>query len=346
MIDSRSSRPDPAARLCTVGHDHPGPTAAPARRARVSIGSGLPLAIIAGPCVLESRQLGLDIGGPLRDHCRALGLPYIFKASFDKANRSSIHSARGPGLDQGLAWLGEIGDELGVPVTTDIHEPAHAAPAAAAVDLLQIPAFLCRQTDLLLAAGEAAAQAERTPGRHVGVSIKKGQFLAPKEMLGAVKKLHEVGCDNLVLIERGTFFGYHRLVTDFIGVGDLIELDCSLLAHPRSPNADRAPQQSPDRSAPAGLNSPPVCFDCTHSCQLPGAGEQTGGRRDRSLLQARAAVAAGVHALFLEVHPDPPKAMSDSSTQLWPDMATTLLREAAAIRNALHALHAAPHARA
>lgn len=270
----------------------------------MGIGAGEPLAVIAGPCVLESLELGLSVGRACRDACRRLGLSYIFKASFDKANRSSIRSARGPGLEQGVAWLTQIGRELGVPVTTDIHEPEQAGPVARSVDLLQIPAFLCRQTDLLVAAGRAAAAHGR------GVNVKKGQFVAPAEMLGAVRKLAEAGCDNVMLTERGTFFGYHRLVTDFIGVGDMLELN-----------------------APGG--APPVCMDCTHATQLPGAGEQTGGRPERAPLLARAAVAAGVHAVFIECHPDPARAMSDASTQQPLQAVPPILESLAAIRRAL-----------
>jgi len=270
----------------------------------VSIGHGRPLAIIAGPCVLESLELGLTIGTHLRDTCVELGLSYIFKASFDKANRSSIRSPRGPGIERGLAWLNEIKETLAVPITTDIHDPGQAEPAAQVVDLLQIPAFLCRQTDLLSAAGEAAAK------HHRGVNVKKGQFMSPGEMAGAVRKLAEAGCNNTMMCERGTFFGYGRLVNDFLGLGDLMEL-------------------AVDGGAP------PVCFDCTHSTQLPGAGEQTGGRPDRAPLLARAATAAGVHSLFIECHPEPKRAMSDSSTMLELGSVAGLLGSVAAIRGAV-----------
>jgi len=269
----------------------------------VTIGPGHSLAIIAGPCVLESLELGLTIGRALQRACADAGLAYVFKASFDKANRSSIRSPRGPGLERGLAWIAEIRAELGVPATTDIHEPAHAEPAAEALDLLQIPAFLCRQTDLLSAAGEAAARHGRA------VNVKKGQFLSPGEMGGPVRKLAEAGCRNVLLTERGTFFGYGRLVNDFLGLGDLMDL-------------------------PTDGGPPPVCFDCTHSTQLPGAGEQTGGRPDRAPLLAKAAAAAGVHALFIECHPDPKRAMSDSSTMLPLDSMPALLRTVARIHAA------------
>jgi len=265
----------------------------------ISIGRGRPLAVIGGPCVLESLELGLEIGQRLRSACAEHRLTYIFKASFDKANRSSIASPRGPGLVQGLRWLGEIRERLGVPVTTDVHEAGQPAPVAEVVDLLQVPAFLCRQTDLLIACGAAAKEHARA------VNVKKGQFLSPAEMRGPIRKLAEAGCDNVMLTERGTFFGYHRLVNDFTGLGDLMEL------------------------------GPPVCFDVTHSTQLPGAGDQTGGRPECAPLLARAAVAAGVDALFLECHPEPGKAMSDSATALTPEVAVRIIENAARIRAAL-----------
>lgn len=247
--------------------------------ANVKIGPGQPLAIVGGPCLAESRDLCLTVGQALRDRCAKLGLGYIFKASFDKANRTSIRSPRGPGLEAGLRLLESVRAELGAPVTTDIHEPHQAPPAASAVDLLQIPAFLCRQTDLLVAAA----------GTGRPVNIKKGQFVAPAEMAHVVDKLTEAA-DNpsdIMLTERGTFFGYHRLVNDFAGLGDLMELGW------------------------------PVCFDVTHSTQQPGGpGSQSGGRPDRAPLLARCAVAAGVQALFIETHPDPQSARSDAAAML------------------------------
>lgn len=275
----------------------------------ITIGPGHPLAIIAGPCTLESLELGLEVGRAMKAACDRLALPYIFKASFDKANRSSAGSKRGPGMDEGLDAFRTIKAELGVPVTTDIHTPEQAERVAGVVDLLQIPAFLCRQTDLVVAAARAAAK------HNLGVNIKKGQFLSPGEMAGPVRKAHEGGCDNLILTERGTFFGYHRLVNDFTGLGDLMELDCSGFSD---------------------LGPPPVCFDVTHSTQLPGSGEQTGGRPDRAPLLARAAVAAGVHALFVECHPEPKKAWSDGATQLEPEKVVAMLEEAAAIHSAIN----------
>ncbi len=277
-------------RLCRVGP--------------VAIGPGQPLAIIAGPCVLESLELGLTIGRRVQEACRGAGLSYIFKASFDKANRSSIRSPRGPGLEQGLAWIAQIKKELNCPATTDVHEPAQCGPAARVVELLQIPAFLCRQTDLLSAAGEAAAQHGRA------VNVKKGQFLSPGEMKGPFKKLAEAGCTNAMATERGTFFGYGRLVNDFLGMGDLMEQDM-------------------------GGGPVPLCFDATHSTQLPGAGETTGGRPERAPLLARAAVAAGVHAVFMECHPQPRTAMSDASTMLELDTVPALIQQLAAVRRAV-----------
>jgi 2-dehydro-3-deoxyphosphooctonate aldolase (KDO 8-P synthase) len=248
--------------------------------------------------------MGLHIARVCRDACAAHDLPYVFKASFDKANRSGASSPRGPGLEQGLSWLGRIAREAGVPVTTDIHDPAQAEPVAGVVDLIQIPAFLCRQTDLLAAAGAAAAANARA------INVKKGQFMAPAEMLGPVRKLAAAGCREVLLTERGTFFGYHRLVNDFIGLGDLMEL-------------------------PAPDGPPPVCFDCTHSTQLPGSGEQSGGRPERAPLLARAAVAAGVHAIFIECHPEPARSLSDSATQQPLERIPALIATLAALRRAL-----------
>jgi 2-dehydro-3-deoxyphosphooctonate aldolase (KDO 8-P synthase) len=281
----------------------------------VTIGRDQPLAVIAGPCVAESRELCLRIGEAVKKRCDALGLSYVFKASFDKANRSSAGSARGPGVEAGLGMIVSVGGELGVPVTTDIHLPEQAAMAGdAGVDLLQVPAFLCRQTDLLVACGAT--------GR--AVNIKKGQFMSPAEMGTAVAKVvegsrtkvqggsdpaesepaGEGSCrERVMLTERGTFFGYHRLVNDFTGLGDLMELGC------------------------------PVCFDVTHSTQLPGAGAGvSGGRPERAPLLARAAVAAGVDAVFIETHPEPTEALSDGATMLRLDATLALLGDLARLR--------------
>jgi 2-dehydro-3-deoxyphosphooctonate aldolase (KDO 8-P synthase) len=262
----------------------------------LAAGPEQPLLLIAGPCVLEDRATNHLIASTLVDLCGGLGLPLIFKASFDKANRSSIRSPRGPGLQEGLDALVEIRETFGVPITTDVHEPEQAPAAGEAVDLIQIPAFLSRQTDLLIACAAT--------GR--AVNVKKGQFMAPDEMRHVIAKLQEGGASSIMLTERGTFFGYHRLVNDFIGLGDLMEL------------------------------GPPVCFDVTHSTQLPGAGNATtAGRPDRAPLLARAATAAGVHALFIECHPDPANARSDGSTAQPLEAMPALLAEIAAIRSAL-----------
>ena len=260
-----------------------------------------PLMVIAGPCVLEDDDVNRSIAEAMRAACEAAGAFFVFKASFDKANRSSIHSDRGPGLEAGLEQLGGIREAFDVPILTDVHEPAQADHVAKVVDILQVPAFLCRQTDLLAACGST--------GRCV--AVKKGQFLSPAEMQLVLEKLRESGCTRMMATERGTFFGYHRLVTDFIGLGDLAEI--------------------------AEAYDAPICFDATHSTQLPGGGGSTsGGRPERAPLLARAAVAAGVEAIFLETHPDPSRARSDKATVLplqeVPDLLGRLvrIREAAA----------------
>jgi 2-dehydro-3-deoxyphosphooctonate aldolase (KDO 8-P synthase) len=271
----------------------------------LTVGTGEPLTLIGGPCVLEEPATNTLIGETLRDLCAELGLGFVLKASFDKANRSSAGSPRGPGLGAGLDELDRLRRQLDVPITTDIHEPAQAARVAEVADMLQVPAFLCRQTDLLLACAAT--------GRPV--NVKKGQFMSPAEMKHVVGKLKAGGCAQMMLTERGTFFGYHRLVNDFIGLGDLMELGC------------------------------PVCFDVTHSTQLPGAEARvSGGRPERGPLLARAAVAAGVQAVFLECHPQPARARSDASTAQPLDKMAALLRPLAAIRAAMTAAGAAQFA--
>ncbi len=236
-----------------------------------------PLFVIAGPCVIESEKLCLSIASKVKQICDKLGLAYIFKASFDKANRTSKDSFRGPGLSEGLRILEKLKLEVGVPVLTDIHEPSQAATAAAVVDVLQVPAFLARQTDLLLACGQT--------GRWI--NVKKGQFMSPAEMGNAIDKINSVGNHQILLTERGTFFGYNRLVNDFTGLAVMKEFGY------------------------------PVVFDITHSTQQPAAmGDQSGGNPQYSPLLARAAVAAGVDGLFLECHPDPKNAKSDAATML------------------------------
>lgn len=243
----------------------------------IRIGPGCPFALIAGPCVIESHEHTLKMAEGIKAVTDKLGIPLIFKASFDKANRSSIISFRGPGLEPGLPILSDVHMALGVPVTSDIHEPEQAEPAAQVLDILQVPAFLCRQTDLLV----ACAQTGRV------VNIKKGQFISPEEMRLAVEKVRESGAGGVLLTERGTFFGYGRLVNDMTGI-------------------------------PRMATYAPVVFDATHSCQLPGQnGTHSGGQREMVPTLARAGVAAGAHALFLEVHDHPDKAKSDAAT-VWP----------------------------
>lgn len=250
------------------------------------------LFIIAGPCVIESQDLCLTVATHVKKICERLNLPYIFKASFDKANRSSNDSFRGPGLQEGLKILAHIKHDLKIPVLTDIHDPAQAARVAEVVDILQIPAFLARQTDLLIAAG------------HTGltINIKKGQFMSPHEMANAIDKVKSTGNQNILLTERGTFFGYNRLVNDFTGLAVM-----KSLGHP-------------------------VVFDITHSTQQPaGQGNQSGGNPQYSPLLARAAVAAGVDGLFLECHPNPRQAKSDAATMLALDAVEPLLKSCAQI---------------
>jgi len=246
------------------------------------------LFVIAGPCVIESAELCLTIARHVKGVCDRLGLTYVFKASFDKANRSSNTSFRGPGLTDGLAVLERVKRDLGIPVLTDVHESAQVPVAAKVVDILQVPAFLARQTDLLVACGQSG----RT------VNIKKGQFMSPQEMGNALEKVRSAGGSQIMLTERGTFFGYNRLVNDFTGLAVMKQFGC------------------------------PVIFDVTHSTQRPaGMGNQSGGNPQYSPLLARAAVAAGVDGLFLECHPDPRHAKSDAATMLGLDEVEPLLTQ-------------------
>ena len=266
-------------------------TVSPVKTSNRTIGCGK-LAVFAGPCVAESRDLCLRVAEHLTKVCDKLGVQYIFKASFDKANRSSGESFRGPGIDAGLAMLSAVKDEFGLPVVTDIHESAQAAQVAAVADFLQIPAFLCRQTDLLVACAAT--------GRPV--NVKKGQFLAPEDMAGVIGKLRAAGCKDILLTERGTTFGYHNLVVDM-----------------RSLAAMRA----------LGV---PVVFDATHSVQLPGGlGKASGGQRQYVPYLARAAAAVGIDALFLEVHPDPDHALSDGPNSLDFESAAKTIEQVKAI---------------
>jgi 2-dehydro-3-deoxyphosphooctonate aldolase (KDO 8-P synthase) len=266
--------------------------------AKYSVGEKSPLLLIAGPCVAESLELCREVAATLQEYSASRGINYVFKASFDKANRTALHTQRGLGLESGLEVLQKIKDEFGLPVTTDVHESTQCAPVANVCDVLQIPAFLCRQTDLLLAAGKAA-------GDNGGaVNIKKGQFLAPEGMKHAADKVRAGGCDHVFLTERGTTFGYNNLVVDFRGLEIMREIA-------------------------------PVCFDATHSVQRPGGGgdKSEGDRRFvPSLL--RAACAVGVDALFIETHPDPDKAWSDGPNMIPLAQMPALLDEALQIRAA------------
>ncbi len=235
------------------------------------------LFLIAGPCVIESADLCLSIAAHVKAICERLGIVYVFKASFDKANRTSNASFRGPGMEEGLAVLHRVQRDIGVPVLTDVHETEQAAAAGEVVDILQVPAFLARQTDLLLACGKTNRV----------VNIKKGQFMSPAEMGTAAEKVRSTGNARVLLTERGTFFGYNRLVNDFTGLEVMKSFKC------------------------------PVVFDVTHSTQQPaGQGSQSGGSPQYSPMLARAAVAAGVNGLFLECHPDPRNAKSDAATMM------------------------------
>ncbi|MDQ1309400.1 MAG: 2-dehydro-3-deoxyphosphooctonate aldolase synthase [Pseudomonadota bacterium] len=241
-------------------------------------GPDQPFFLIAGPCVIESEALVLDIAGRLRELTRELGIPYIFKASFDKANRSSKGSFRGPGIEQGLRILSEVRRQIGVPVLTDVHEDTPLAEVAAIVDVLQTPAFLCRQTNFILG---VASQGKP-------VNIKKGQFLSPWEMRNVVEKARSTGNEAILVCERGFSFGYNNLVADMRSLAVMRETGC------------------------------PVVFDATHSVQLPGGqGHASGGQREFVPVLARAAIAAGVAGVFMETHPDPSKALSDGPNA-WP----------------------------
>jgi 3-deoxy-8-phosphooctulonate synthase len=257
------------------------------RVGNVEFGSGR-LVLVAGPCVLESLDLGMEIAETVRDLCDELGFGYIFKSSFDKANRTSIASYRGPGIELGLEWLEKIRQQAGVPVLTDIHEAAQAPVAAEVVDILQIPAFLCRQTDLLV----AAARTGRV------LNVKKAQFMAPEDMTAVLSKCLEAGNDRVILCERGTSFGYHQLVVDMRSLAVMRALGA------------------------------PVMFDATHSVQTPGGkGTTSGGDRRFVLPLARAAVAVGVDSLFLEVHPDPDRAKSDGPNMVPLDALRTFMQQ-------------------
>jgi 2-dehydro-3-deoxyphosphooctonate aldolase (KDO 8-P synthase) len=262
----------------------------------VACGDGQPLVLIAGPCVIESVAVAEHVAGTMKEMCGQLGISYVFKASYDKANRTSVAGFRGPGRDEGLSMLGAIGATFDLPVLTDIHETADAAVVAEHVDVLQIPAFLCRQTDLLLAAAATGK----------AINVKKGQFLAPWDMKNVVEKLRSGGAHNVLVTERGTSFGYNTLVVDYRGLPQL------------------------------RTSSAPVIFDVTHSVQQPGGqGTSSGGQREYAGALARAAVAVGVDGLFMETHPDPDKAPSDGPNMIPLHRMKPLLEQLLLIRGAV-----------
>jgi len=262
----------------------------------IRIGPGAPLLVLAGPCVLESEGLAREVIREMQAITARLGVSYVFKSSFDKANRTSLESYRGPGAEKGLHLLGRLREEFGVPVVSDIHEPSQAEPAAAVLDILQIPAFLCRQTDLLVAAARTGKV----------VNVKKGQFVSPWDMEHAVNKLRAAGCDRILLTERGASFGYNNLVVDMRSLEVMRSFGC------------------------------PVIFDATHSVQLPGgAGPSSGGQRQFIPALARAAMAVGIDGLFIEVHPDPDRALCDGPNSLPLDQVEPLLHQLLAVRRAV-----------
>jgi 2-dehydro-3-deoxyphosphooctonate aldolase (KDO 8-P synthase) len=262
----------------------------------VGIGGGNPLVLIAGPCVIEDESHLLRVGEELLSICGEARVPLVLKASFDKANRSSHMSYRGPGLTEGLRILARVKEKLGLPILSDVHETAQVPAAGEVLDVLQIPAFLCRQTDLLLAAGRTGKP----------VNIKKGQFLSPEDMQNVVEKIRSTGNGQILLTERGSTFGYHNLVVDMRGLSIMHNLGV------------------------------PVIFDATHSVQLPGGGGTvSSGQREFVAPLARAAVAAGCDGLFLEVHPEPDRAPSDGPNMLPLNALPSLLAEVTAIQRAL-----------
>jgi 2-dehydro-3-deoxyphosphooctonate aldolase (KDO 8-P synthase) len=244
----------------------------PVRIGSVTIGGGAPLALIGGPCAIENDKHALMMAERLQRVTASAGVPFIYKSSYDKANRSSVHSYRGPGLVEGLRILQKVKDETGLAVLSDVHDVSEVAPAAAVLDVLQVPAFLCRQTDLIVACARS--------GRPV--NVKKGQFVAPRDMINVVEKVRWAGSEDLLLTERGTSFGYNNLIVDFRGLPIM-----------------------------RGFGYP-VVFDATHSVQLPGGqGDRSGGERQYVQALARAAVAVGVDALFMEIHEDPDRTLED-----------------------------------
>ncbi len=262
----------------------------------IIIGANRPFALIAGPCVIESEALVQETAAFLKMLTDKLQIPFIFKSSFDKANRTSITSFRGPGLEKGIRILNDLKQTLNIKVTSDVHTPEQVAPAAEVLDLIQTPAFLCRQTDFIVSAAEA----------QVPLNIKKGQFLAPHDMGNVVQKARSTGNENILVTERGTMFGYNNLVVDFTGIPAMQQMNI------------------------------PVIFDATHSVQRPGGkGTQSGGDRTLAPTMAKAALAAGADALFMEVHPDPDRALCDGPNSLALKTVEPLLSELLAISRAI-----------
>ncbi len=264
----------------------------------ITVGTDQPLLLIGGPCALESEDLARTVAEKMADICSKLGISYVFKASFDKANRTSLSSYRGPGLEDGLKTLGKIRKELNVPVISDIHDTTQVEAAAEVLDIIQIPAFLCRQTDLLVAAAKSGKP----------VNVKKGQFVSPWDMKNAVDKLTGAGGTKTMLVERGACFGYNNLVVDMRSLPVMRSLGC------------------------------PVIFDATHSVQLPGgAGGASSGQREFIEPLTKAAVAAGIDGLFMEIHPDPEKALCDGPNSIPLDEVESLLSRLVRIREAAKA---------
>ena len=262
----------------------------------IQVGTDQPLLLIAGPCALESEELARKVAGTMQEICSRLGISYVFKASFDKANRTSLESYRGPGLDEGLSILSRIRSEMQVPVISDVHDVSQVTPAAEVLDILQIPAFPCRQTDLLVAAAQSGKP----------VNLKKGQFVSPWDMENGVNKLRGAGGKKIMLVERGASFGYNNLVVDMRSLPVMHGFGC------------------------------PVIYDATHSVQLPGgAGGTSGGQREFIAPLSRAAIAAGIDGLFMEVHPDPDKALCDGPNSMPLDAIEQLLTQLIRIREAV-----------
>ena len=262
----------------------------------LKVGAGQPMLLIGGPCALESEEIARQVAGTMQEICAKLGLSYVFKASYDKANRTSLESYRGPGIEKGLEVLGRIREQFGVPIVSDIHLPSQAAIAAEVLDILQIPAFLCRQTDILSAASATGKV----------INLKKGQFVSPWDMENAVSKIRSSGTSKVMLVERGSTYGYNNLVVDMRGLPVMRAFNC------------------------------PVIYDATHSVQLPGgAGGTSGGQREFIAPLTRAAIAAGIDGLFMEIHPQPDQALCDGPNSMPLDAMEGFLAKMIRIREAV-----------